>query len=82
MKLDLLREASSFVDQCLTAEPTFARAHVLRSSTRLTNWRFGSVLIFAGFPERAIEVGRAHLRVDPFALPLNDKELGKACEVM
>ena len=146
MKLDLLREASSFVDQCLTAEPTFARAHVLRSSTRLTNWalpldkdflnphileasyqaadagvqfdpllpaahaqrgyalsfkgrseeavaeyeraialnrnftdwRFGSVLIFAGFPERAIEVGRAHLRVDPFALPLARGHVGFA----
>lgn len=35
-------------------------------------------MIFAGFPERAIEVGRAHLRVDPFALPLARGHVGFA----
>jgi adenylate cyclase len=43
-----------------------------------TDWRFVVVLVFAGRAERAIEVAKAHLRVDPFALPMAHGFLGLA----
>jgi adenylate cyclase len=55
----------------------FERAIVLNPKF-LTDWRFAPVLIFAGQAERALEVAKAHLRVDPFALPIARGFLGLA----
>ena len=54
----------------------FERAIALNPN--FTQWRFVPVLIFAGQPERAIEVGRSHMRLDPFYLPLVPAWLGLA----
>jgi adenylate cyclase len=54
----------------------FERAIVLNPN--FTDWRFAPVLIFAGQAERALEVAKAHLRVDPFALPIARGFLGLA----
>ena len=54
----------------------FERAIALNPN--FTEWRFVPVLIFAGQPERAIEVGRSHMRLDPFYLPLVPAWLGLA----
>ena len=54
----------------------FERAIALNPN--FTQWRFVPVLIFAGQAERAIEVGRAHMRLDPFYLPLAPAWLGLA----
>ena len=35
-----------------------------------TDWRFAGVLVYAGEPARAIEVAKAHIRLDPFYGPL------------
>ena len=43
-----------------------------------TDWRFAAVLVHAGQPERAVDVAKAHLRVDPFTLPLARGWLGLA----
>ena len=40
--------------------------------------RFAGVLVHAGQPERAIHVAKAHLRLDPFALPIGRGWLGLA----
>jgi adenylate cyclase len=54
----------------------FGRAVELNPN--FTDWRFVVVLVFAGQAERAIEVAKAHLRVDPFALPMARGFLGLA----
>jgi adenylate cyclase len=54
----------------------FERALVLNPN--FTDWRYAAVLAFAGQAERAIEVAKAHLRVDPFALPIARGYLGLA----
>jgi adenylate cyclase len=54
----------------------FERAIALNPN--FTDWRFAPVLIFAGQPERALDVAKAHLRVDPFALPIARGFLGSA----
>ena len=54
----------------------FERA--IELNPNFTDWRFSVVLIFAGQAERAIEVAKAHLRVDPFALPIARGYLGLA----
>jgi adenylate cyclase len=43
-----------------------------------TDSRFATALIFAGEPERAIEVIKAHMRLDPFYMPLVPAWLGVA----
>ena len=43
-----------------------------------TDWRFAAVLVHAGQPERAVQVAKAHLRVDPFTLPIARGWLGLA----
>jgi adenylate cyclase len=43
-----------------------------------TDWRFGGVLVLAGEPQRAIEVLVAHMRLDPFYIPLAPQWLGLA----
>ena len=43
-----------------------------------TDWRFGGVLVLAGEPLRAIEVLVAHMRLDPFYIPLAPQWLGLA----
>ena len=42
------------------------------------DWRFAAVLVHAGQHERAVDVAKAHLRVDPFTLPLARGWLGLA----
>jgi adenylate cyclase len=54
----------------------FERAMALNPN--FTDWRFAGVLAWAGQPERAVVVGNAHLRIDPFALPLARGYLGLA----
>ena len=146
MRVAPIYETRRLLDECLTIDPRFARAYVLRSMTHvttwalrldgdymqpaaleaahqaaekavqfdpnlpqahyqlgfvlgfkvqreaavaeceraaalnpsLTDWRFAAVLVHAGQPERAIEVAKAHLRVDPFALPIAHGFLGLA----
>ena len=43
-----------------------------------TDSRFATALIFAGRPERAVEVSQAHMQVDPFYMPLVPNWLGFA----
>ena len=43
-----------------------------------TDWRFAAVLIFAGTPDRALDAAKAHLRADPFALPVARGYMGLA----
>jgi adenylate cyclase len=43
-----------------------------------TDYRFAMALVFAGEPARAIEVGEAHMRLDPFYFPLALGWLGLA----
>jgi adenylate cyclase len=43
-----------------------------------SDYRFSMVLTYAGRAERALEVAKAHLRVDPFALPIARGHLGLA----
>jgi adenylate cyclase len=43
-----------------------------------TDWRFAAVLIHAGQSERAIDAAKAHLRLDPFTLPIARGWLGLA----
>jgi adenylate cyclase len=54
----------------------FERAIALNPN--FTQWRFVPVLVFAGQPARAIEIGQAHMRLDPFYLPLVPAWLGLA----
>ena len=54
----------------------FERAIALNPN--FTDWRFAPVLISAGQAQRALEVANAHLRVDPFALPIARGFLGLA----
>jgi adenylate cyclase len=43
-----------------------------------TDWRLALILLHAGHRERAIELANAHLRVDPFAVPIARGLLGFA----
>jgi adenylate cyclase len=43
-----------------------------------SDYRFSQVLTYAGRAERGLEVAKAHLRVDPFALPIARGHLGLA----
>jgi adenylate cyclase len=52
----------------------FERAIALNPN--FTDWRFAAVLDWAGQAQRAIEVAKLHLRVDPFALPIARAYLG------
>jgi adenylate cyclase len=52
----------------------FERAVALNPN--FTDWRFAAVLAWAGQAEDAIEAAKAHLRVDPFALPIARAYLG------
>jgi adenylate cyclase len=52
----------------------FERATALNPN--FTDWRFAAVLAWAGQPERAVDAAKAHLRVDPFALPIARAYLG------
>jgi adenylate cyclase len=47
----------------------------IRLNAGFTDWRFALCLVFAGEPDRAIEVCAAYLRLDPFFVPI-------ACGVM
>jgi adenylate cyclase len=64
-----------------SAMPDAAVAQFERAVTlnpNFTDWRFAAVLAFAGQAERAIEVAKKHLRVDPFATPIARGYLGLA----
>ena len=52
----------------------FERAIALNPN--FTDWRFAAVLAWAGQAERAVNIAKAHLRVDPFALPIARAYLG------
>ena len=54
----------------------FERAAALNPN--FTDSRFATALIFAGEPERAIKVIKAHIRLDPFYMPLVPGWLGFA----
>ena len=59
-----------------TSVAEFERAIALHSN--FTDWRFPWVLVTAGHPERGIDVAKAHLRLDPFAVPVARGFLGLA----
>ncbi len=66
---------------CFRGMPDAAVAQFERAlelNPNFTDWRYAAVLVFAGQAERAIEVAKAHLRVDPFALPIARGYLGLA----
>jgi adenylate cyclase len=48
------------------------------ANTNFTDWRFPFVLTRAGQPARAMEVAKAHMRLDPFCLPIAQGYLGHA----
>jgi adenylate cyclase len=54
----------------------FERAFSLNQN--FTDWRFCPTLMWSGYPDRAIEAARRHLRFDPFALPIARGYLGYA----
>ena len=54
----------------------FERA--LQLNPNYTDWRYAAVLVFAGQAERGIIAAKAHLRIDPFALPIARGHLGLA----
>jgi len=66
----------SFKGESEPAVAEFERAIALHSN--FTDWRFPWVLVTAGHPERAIDVAKAHLRLDPFAVPIARGFLGLA----
>ena len=43
-----------------------------------TDWRMAIALVYAGQSERAVEVLKAHMRLDPFYVPLAPHWLGLA----
>jgi adenylate cyclase len=65
-----------FKRQGEAAVAEFERA--LAINPNFTDWRFPAVLVFAGQAARAVEAGKAHLRVDPFTLPVARGFLGLA----
>ncbi len=66
----------SFKGQIEAAVSECERAVGLNPS--YTDWRFITVLVHAGQYERAVTVGEAHLRLDPFTLPVARGWLGLA----
>jgi len=66
----------SFKAQREAAVAECERAVALNPS--YTDWRFAAVLVHAGQAERAVDVAKAHLRVDPFTLPIARGWLGLA----
>jgi adenylate cyclase len=66
----------SFKGQDEAAVAELHRAIALNPN--FTDWRFALVLVHAGQSEKAIEFAKAHLRLDPFALPLARGFLGLA----
>ena len=66
----------TFLRQSDAAIAEFERAAALNPN--FTDSRFATALIFAGEPERAIEVIEAHMRLDPFYMPLVPGWLGYA----
>jgi adenylate cyclase len=63
-----------YMGQPAAAVAEFERAIALNPN--FTDWRFAAVLAWAGQAERAVDVAKAHLRVDPFALPIANAYLG------
>ena len=64
---------------CFRTMPDAAVAQFERAlalNPNFTDWRYAAVLAFAGQAERAIDAAKAHLRVDPFALPIARGHLG------
>jgi TolB-like protein len=55
----------------------YERAFVLNPN--FTDWRFPVVLVYAGSPGRALDVVRAHLRLDPYGGALSKMKLTKVC---
>jgi adenylate cyclase len=47
-----------------------------------TDWRFAAVLVHAGQSRRAIDVAKAHMRLDPFYVPAAPGWLGMACYML
>jgi adenylate cyclase len=47
-----------------------------------TDWRFAIALVYGGQPARAIEILKAHMRLDPFYAPLAPHWLGLAYYVL
>ena len=66
----------SFRAQREAAVAECERAVVLNPN--YTDWRFIQVLVLAGQYARAVDVGEAHLRIDPFTLPVARGWLGLA----
>jgi adenylate cyclase len=54
----------------------FERAMALNHN--FTDWIFANVLVYAGDPVRAIEVGERHMRLDPFYPPITPGSRGLA----
>ena len=66
---------------CFRGMPDAAVAEFERAielNPNFTDWRYAAVLVFAGQAERGIDVAKAHLRIDPFALPIARGYLGLA----
>jgi adenylate cyclase len=66
---------------CFRGMPDEAVEHLelaAELNRNFTDWRLSVVLLFAGQAERAVEVAKAHLRADPFAMPIARGFLGLA----
>jgi adenylate cyclase len=59
-----------------TAIAAFEKAIALNPNH--TDWRFAASLVSAGEHERAVQMGKAHMRLDPFYPPLTSFWLGAA----
>jgi adenylate cyclase len=71
-----LGSALTWKRQLDAALAEFERAIALNPN--FTDWRLTSALIYAGEPERAIEMAHAHMRLDPYYHPMAPGWLGLA----
>ena len=58
----------------------FERAVALNPN--FTNWRYAFTLVFAGYPERAIQTLETHMRLDPFYESFAPATWGLACYML
>jgi tetratricopeptide (TPR) repeat protein len=71
----------SLIPTLLRERPGDAIAHLERAielNPNSSDWRVPGVLIFVGQAERAVDVAKTNLRVDPFAPPIARGYLGLA----
>jgi adenylate cyclase len=71
-----LGSALTWKRQLDAALSEFERAIALNPN--FTDWRLTSALIYAGEPERAIDMAHAHMRLDPYYHPMTPGWLGLA----